>query len=280
MIRARNRQYYGADLTNIIVKADQSGNVIYLKDVATVRDRWNENPDRLFYNDEVAISIQVSNTNSEDMLASADMIKIYIEQFNAEHDNVQLNISSDRSVTLNQRTELLTENAIIGIILVLIFLSLFLNVRLAFWVAAGLPISFLGMFIFAANLGVTINVLSLFGMIIVIGILVDDGIVIGENIYHHYEKGKSPVKAAIDGTLEVIPPIISAILTTMLAFSIFFFLDGRIGNFFGEVATVVILTLAVSLVEALIILPAHIAHSKALIRERKKTNQRYFWSFQ
>ena len=279
LIRARNRKYYGDELTNIIVKADQSGNVIYLKDVANVRDRWNENPDRLFFNDEVAISIQISNTNSEDMIASADVINLYIEKFNAQHDNVQLNVASDRSVVLKQRTDLLTENAVVGILLVLLFLSLFLNVRLAFWVAAGLPIAFLGMFIFAANLGVTINVLSLFGMIIVIGILVDDGIVIGENIYHHYEKGKSPVQAAIDGTLEVIPPIISAILTTMLAFSIFFFLDGGIGDFFKEVSTVVILTLAVSLVEALIILPAHIAHSKALIRGRKKPTSGLFYVF-
>ncbi len=279
LIRARNRQYYGEDLHNLIVKADQSGNVIYLKDVATVKDRWNENPDRLFYNDEVAISIQVSNTNSEDMIASADAINIYIDKFNAQHDNVQLNVASDRSIVLKQRTDLLTENAVVGILLVLLFLSLFLNVRLAFWVAAGLPIAFLGMFIFAANLGVTINVLSLFGMIIVIGILVDDGIVIGENIYHHYEKGKSPVQAAIDGTLEVIPPIMSAILTTMLAFSIFFFLDGGIGDFFAEVSTVVILTLAVSLVEALIILPAHIAHSKALVRGRKKPTSGLFYIF-
>jgi len=279
LIRAKNRKYYGDDLTNIIVKADESGNVIYLKDVATVRDRWNENPDRLFFNDEVAISIQVSNTNSEDMIASADVINKYIEKFNGEHDNVQLNVASDRSVVLKERTDLLTENAVVGILLVLLFLSLFLNVRLAFWVAAGLPIAFLGMFIFAANLGVTINVLSLFGMIIVIGILVDDGIVIGENIYHHYEKGKSPVQAAIDGTLEVIPPIISAILTTMLAFSIFFFLDGGIGDFFKEVSTVVILTLAVSLVEALIILPAHIAHSKALVRGRKKPTSGLFYLF-
>jgi multidrug efflux pump subunit AcrB len=126
------------------------------------------------------------------------------------------------------------------------------------------------MFIFAAQLGVTINVLSLFGMIIVIGILVDDGIVIGENIYHHYEQGKSPIQAAIDGTLEVIPPVVSAILTTLIAFSTFFFLDGRIGEFFGEVAMVVILTLTVSLIEALIILPAHVAHSKALVRKNKK----------
>jgi len=271
LIRARNREYYGEDLHNLIVKADRSGNVIYLRDVATVRDRWNENPDRLFYNGDVAVNIQVNNTNSEDLIATADVINAYIKTFNQQHDNVQLNVASDRSVVLKQRTELLTENAIIGIILVLLFLSMFLNVRLAFWVAFGLPISFLGMFMFAANLGVTINVLSLFGMIIVIGILVDDGIVIGENIYHHYEKGKSPIRAAIDGTMEVIPPIISAILTTILAFSTFFFLEGGIGEFFAEVSTVVTLTLLVSLVEALIILPAHIAHSKALVRDRPKS---------
>lgn len=270
LIRARNREYYGEDLYNLIVKADPSGNIIYLKDVANVKDIWNENPDRIFYNDEIAINIQVSNTNNEDLLKSAGEINLYIEKFNAEHDNIELNVASDRSIPLNQRTELLTKNAVVGILLVLFFLALFLNVRLAFWVAAGLPIAFFGMFIFAANLGVTINVLSLFGMIIVIGILVDDGIVIGENIYHHYEKGKSPIRAAIDGTIEVIPPIISAILTTMLAFSTFFFLEGGIGDFFKEVSTVVILTLAVSLIEALIILPAHIAHSKALVRNRKK----------
>ncbi len=271
LIRARNREYYGEDLHNLIVKADRTGNVIYLRDVATVRDRWNENPDRLFYNGDVAVNIQVNNTNSEDLIVTADVINAYIKTFNQQHDNVQLNVASDRSVVLKQRTELLTENAVIGIILVLLFLSMFLNVRVAFWVAFGLPISFLGMFMFAANLGVTINVLSLFGMIIVIGILVDDGIVIGENIYHHYEKGKSPIRAAIDGTMEVIPPIISAILTTILAFSTFFFLEGGIGEFFAEVSTVVTLTLLVSLVEALIILPAHIAHSKALVRDRPKS---------
>ena len=122
-------------------------------------------------------------------------------------------------------------------------------------------------------MGVTINVLSLFGMIIVIGILVDDGIVIGENIYHHYEKGKSPIRAAIDGTIEVLPPVVSALLTTMIAFATFFFLDGRIGEFFGEVSTVVILTLLVSMIEALIILPAHVAHSRALQREDRKPNK-------
>ncbi len=270
LIRAKNRQYYGDELGYIIVKADKSGNIIYLKDVAEVKDIWNENPDRIFFDGKIAVNIQVNNTNNEDLIVTATDIKAYIKTFNEQHENVELNIASDRSITLVQRTKLLTENAIIGMLLVLLFLAIFLNIRLAFWVAAGLPIAFFGMFIFAAQLGVTINVLSLFGMIIVIGILVDDGIVIGENIYQHYEKGKSPIRAAIDGTMEVIPPIVSAILTTMLAFSTFYFLDGRMGDLFKEVSTVVILTLAVSLIEALIILPAHVAHSKALVRKEKK----------
>jgi multidrug efflux pump subunit AcrB len=118
--------------------------------------------------------------------------------------------------------------------------------------------------------GVTINVLSTFGMIIVIGILVDDGIVIAENIYQHYERGKSPYRAAVDGVLEVLPPVVSAIITTILAFSLFLFLDGRIGEFFSEVSVVVILTLLISLIEALIILPAHLANSKALIKKKSE----------
>jgi len=273
LIRASNRSYYGDELNSIIVRAEPNGNIIRLIDVADVKDTWSETPDRIFFNDKKAINITVSNTNNEDLIVSAEDVRQYIDKFNQQYDNVQLNISSDSSITLNQRTELLVKNAAMGVALVLLFLAIFLNARLAFWVAVGIPISFFGMFIFAAQMGVTINVLSLFGMIIVIGILVDDGIVIGENIYHHYEKGKSPIRAAIDGTIEVLPPVVSALLTTMIAFATFFFLDGRIGEFFGEVSTVVTLTLLVSMVEALIILPAHIAHSKALQREDRQPNK-------
>jgi multidrug efflux pump subunit AcrB len=269
LIRASNRSYYGVELQDLIVRTQLNGTIIRLIDIAEVKDTWSENPDRLFYNGNLAINVTVSNTNNEDLITTADKIKEYIYEYNQKQQNVQLNVSSDASISLNGRTRLLIENGIVGILLVLFFLALFLNLRLAIWVAFGLPIAFFGMFIFAAQLGVTINVLSLFGMIIVIGILVDDGIVIGENIYHHYyDLGKSKINAAIDGTMEVIPPIVSAILTTIIAFSTFFFVDGRIGGFFGEVAIIVILTLAVSLVEALIILPAHIAHSKALDRKR------------
>ena len=264
LIRANNKSYYGDELSNIIVKASADGKVVRLKDVAVVRDRFSETPNATYFNQQLAVNVTVTSTNNEDLVSSAEKVKKYIETYNAKYNNVQLNVVRDLSITLKQRTALLAENAVVGMLLVLLFLSLFLNTRLAFWVAFGLPISFLGMFIFAGQFDVTINVLSLFGMIIVIGILVDDGIVIAENIYQHYEKGKTPIQAAIDGTMEVIPPVVSAIITTLLAFSLFLFLDSRIGEFFSEVSVIVILTLVVSLVEALIILPAHLAHSKAL----------------
>ncbi len=272
LIRANNRSYYGDELSNVIIRADASGQTIRLKDVAIVRDRFSETPNASYFNGNLSVNTTITSTNTEDLISSAEKVRNYIEEFNQKHNNVKLNVVSDLSVTLTERTKLLTENAIMGMTLVLIFLSIFLNTRLAFWVAFGLPISFLGMFIFAGYFDVTINVLSLFGMIIVIGILVDDGIVIAENIYQHYEKGKTPIQAAIDGTMEVLPPIVSAIITTVLAFSIFLFLDGRIGEFFGEVSVIVILTLVVSLIEALIILPAHLAHSKALqpVNEKPK----------
>lgn len=264
LIRANGRNYIAGELDKLIVRSNTNGTTIRLRDIADVRDRFSETPSSSFFNGNLAVNIGISNTNDEDLITTADAVKEYIEEFNAKNDNIQLSITRDASITLNQRTQLLAENAAIGMFLVLMFLSLFLNTRLAFWVAAGLPISFLGMFIFAPLFGVTINVLSLFGMIIVIGILVDDGIVIAENIYDQFEKGKSKVAAAIDGTMEVLPSIVSAIITTLLAFGTFLFLDSRIGEFFSEVSVIVILTLTVSLVEALIILPAHLAHSKAL----------------
>ena len=278
LIRANNRSYYADELDHLVVKTSIEGNAIYLKDVASVRDIFQDTPNSSYFNGNQSVTITVRNTNIEDLISSAENVKTYIQEFNEKYSNVQLAVVSDSSITLTQRTQLLAENAFIGIMLVLCFLSLFLNTRLAFWVAFGLPVSFLGMFVFANQTGVTINVLSLFGMIIVIGILVDDGIVIAENIYHHFEKGKSRIQAAVDGTMEVIPPIISAILTTILAFSTFFFLDGRVGDFFSEVSIIVLLTLSVSLIEALIILPAHIAHSKALVREKNRKPRKTFIS--
>ncbi|MEM6804856.1 MAG: efflux RND transporter permease subunit, partial [Bacteroidota bacterium] len=169
---------------------------------------------------------------------------------------------------------LLSENGIVGFILVLILLAMFLQIRLAFWVALAIPVSFLGMFTIAPLLGVSINIMSLFGMILVIGILVDDGIVISENIYRHFEMGKSRFQAAIDGTMEVLPAVTGAILTTIVAFMVFFYIDGTVGDFFSEISVVVILTLAFSLIEGALVLPAHVAHSKALTPKSEKEEEK------
>lgn len=269
LIRANNRGYFAEEIDNIVVRANASGTLVKLNDVATVRDRFAETPNASFFNGNLSVNINVSNTNNEDLISTSESVNTYIEEYNLKNSNVRLDVVRDSAISLKQRTQILLENGGMGILLVLIFLSFFLNIRVAFWVAFGLPVAFMGMFMLAPLFGITINILSLFGMIIVIGILVDDAIVISENIYQHYEKGKGPIRAAVDGTVEVVPPIISAILTTVLAFLTFQFLDSRIGKFYAEVSVVVILTLIISLVEAFIILPAHIAHSKALTRRNE-----------
>ena len=272
LIRASNKNYYSNELQNIIVRSTPDGKKIRLNDIAKIRDKFSETPLSSSVNNDSAIILSVTSTNNEDMMDSAKRINQYIDEFNSINTDLKLTSLKDYSIALRQRTNLLLENGGLGILLVLIFLSLFLNIRLAFWVAFGLPISFLGMLIFAGEFDITINLMSLFGMIVVIGILVDDGIVIAENIFRHYEEGKTPEQAAVDGTMEVLPAIVSAIITTLIAFSTLLLLAGDVGNFFGEVAMIVILTLIVSLVEALIILPSHLAHSKALHKKDEIKN--------
>jgi multidrug efflux pump subunit AcrB len=267
LIRARAKEYYAGPLRDIVVATAADGRQVRLSEVAEVHDQWADQPEASYINGKPAIRISVNNTIDESLLFIADHVREYLEEFNRTHSDVQANILNDGSVLLRQRIALLSNNGAIGFCLVLLFLALFLQLRLAFWVALAIPISFAGMFMVGAMVGLQINVISLFGMIIVIGILVDDGIVIAENIYAHWERGKNPTQAAIDGTMEVLPAVLSAILTTMVAFGLFYFLAGVTGDFFTDISTVVILTLGFSLIEGALILPGHIAHSKALKRE-------------
>ncbi len=270
LIRSRNKEYYAAQLENLVIKTTSDGAIVRLKDVAKVADKWADDPNRIYINGNPGIEVLVSSTDKEDLLKNAEYVRNYFKKFAELNPKLSATLIKDQSETLQERKELLIENGVLGMLLLLLLLSLFLNIRIAFWVAVGLPISFLGMFIIALYAGVTINVISLFGMIVVIGILVDDGIVISENVYSHFERGKNPIQAAVDGTMEVLPSVISAVLTTMVAFSFFFMVDGRAGDFFSELAFVVIATLFISLIEALIILPSHLAHSKALKKGQQK----------
>ncbi len=269
IIRSDHKSYTANEMLDVVIKVLPDGKKLQLRDVAAVRDDWAENTDAGYFNGKKAVFITVNTLNEEDILSAADKIEKYVKSFNASNRAVEMVLVKDGTVNLKERIGLLQKNGIIGALIVFVLLALFLRIRLAFWVALGIPISFLGMFIFISFTGITINVLSLFGMILVIGILVDDGIVVGENIFQHYENGESRLKAVVNGTIEVLPAVISAILTTCIAFSFFFFIDGRLGEFFSDVSAVVIAALAFSLIEVLLFLPAHLAHTKDLTEDAK-----------
>ncbi len=272
LIRASSKGYYADELKNIVIRASAEGAIIRLKDVAELRDRWEDRPDRVYFNGKPAVSIDVNTTNEEDLFFVSDYVLKYIKKYNVTHNETQISVLRDGSKIIQERINILTNNGIWGIILVMIFLTLFLNARLSIWVSLGIPIAFAGMFALGPLFGITINVMSLMAMILVVGMLVDDGIVVAENIYQHYENGKKPFLAAVDGTLEVLPSVLSAVLTTVVIFSTFFFLEGGMGDRTRDLAYVVIAALIFSLVEATFILPAHVGHSKALKIEPEKKN--------
>ena len=264
LIRARAKEYDEEGIGNIIVRTNEDGSIIRLSDVASIKAQFADTPNKTLFNGKPAVTLGISKFPEDDIIDIRDYVLAYTESFNEANSSVTIVLDRDRSEYLLARLNILLSNGGLGLILVLVFLGLFLNLRLSFWVAFGLPFSFLGMLIIATLMGVTINIISLFGMILVVGILVDDGIVVAENIYSHFEKGKRPLKASLDGTMEVLPAVFTGVSTTMLAFCAFFFLDGRFGQFIVEMAIVVILCLALSLVECAFILPPHIAHSGAL----------------
>ncbi len=264
LIRSDNKGYVAADLERLVVRTNDSGTVVRLGDVAVVRDRWSDDPDRSYYNGKPAVTIDIAKTSDQDMVTIARSVAAYMHEFSESHDDVSVSLLRDGSGIVQERASILTSNGIIGIILVVLFLSFSLNPRLAFWVALSIPLCFAGMFLLGITYGLTINVVSLLAMILVVGILVDDGIVIAESIYQHYERGEKPLDAAVRGTMEVLPSVVAAVLTTIVFFMIFLFLDGAFGQRFKDIAFVVIATLLISLVEGIFILPAHIAHSKAL----------------
>lgn len=264
LIRSRAKKYDAKGLGEIIVRTNNDGSILRLKDIAEIRPQFSEVPNKRFFNGKPAVTVEVIKFPEENILTITDYVKAYAEEFNDANSSVEAVILDDRAEYLNARLDILTNNGLTGLILVMVFLGLFLNLRLSFWVAFGIPFSFLGMLFIADYLGVTINIMSLFGMILVIGILVDDGIVVGENIYAHFEKGKSPLRSAVDGTMEVMGSVFTGVSTTILAFSLFFFFEGRFGAIVKEMAVVVILCLVFSLIECYFVLPAHLAHSGAL----------------
>jgi len=283
LIRLRSRSADPNKIGDIVLTGQADGSYIRIRDVADVKMKFADTPDRRWTNGKPSVSISVEKLPEEDLDEITDFVKDYVRDYNARNQGVELIITRAYLEIIQSRLDLLTKNGLMGLILVVISLSLFLSIRLSLWVSLGIPFSFLGMFIFANLMGVTINLQSLFGMILVIGILVDDGIVIAENIYVQFEEGKPPMKAAVDGTLEVAPAVLTSVTTTIIAFSPLLFLAGTPMEMMLEVAIVVIASLAFSLIEAFLVLPAHVGNERVLSRKSLETKtrgiKRYFEGF-
>ena len=272
IVRAKGKLYTGKEFEQIPVITHKDGTVVQLKHVAKVIDGFEDVDIKARFNGKPAALIQVNRTSSQDAIAISNAVKQYIKQNkDKQPKGVSIAYWYDLSEMVQDRIDLLLKNGIQGIILVFIVLALFLNLKLAFWVAAGIPISFMGAFIILDYLGASLNMLSLFGFIMTLGILVDDAIIVGENIFRHYSLGKSSKDAVIDGLKEVGGPVVMAVTTTIVAFMPLMHIAGVMGKFITILPQTVIAILAISLIEALIILPAHLYHALLDSSNTKKT---------
>ncbi|MBW2370800.1 MAG: efflux RND transporter permease subunit, partial [Deltaproteobacteria bacterium] len=264
LLRTKEKRYRADEFKKITVIADSDGTRVRLGDIATVTDTFEELDLKARFNGRPAASVDVFRVGDQTPTEISEIVKAYVTEKSAMlPDSIQLDTWNDRSELLESRLNLLTKNAFLGLILVIIVLGLFLEVRLAFWVMLGIPISFFGAFIFLPTLAVSVNMISLLGFILALGIVVDDAIIVGENVFSHRQKGKPFAQAAVDGATEVRIPVTFSILTTVAAFMPLCFIEGHMGNFIKNLPLVVIPLLLVSLIECLFVLPAHLSNGKA-----------------
>lgn len=292
-VRTLGEQQNAGELEDIVVRSQQDGTRILLRDVADLSDGFVDSDLESNFNGKPSVNCVVFKADNEDAVQISAVVKTYVAARSGQpytgssagwsqllaafgrpnlhaiyHKSTAIpfpekytfRLHTDIARFVEGRLDLMTRNGGWGLILVLISLNLFLNWRVALWAAVGLVVSFMGTFAVMWLVGATVNLLSMFGLIIVLGIIVDDAIVIGENIYRHVEEGMPPMQAAIQGAEEVMWPVIVAVSTTIGAFAPLFFIQGQIGDFMAQLPLVVIAALSISLVEALVILPAHLSH--------------------
>ena len=261
LLRTQERRDYGREFMDIPVSTSSSGTIITVGDVATVKDGFEEVDKEATFRGMPAIRVNVYRVGEETPQSVSETVREYIEELQEElPEDVGLTIWRDSSLIYQDRIGLLMKNAILGLILVLCLLSFFLEPHLAFWVTLGIPISILGCFLFIPFTGASINMISLFAFIITLGIIVDDAVVMGENIYEKRQQGLSIMRAAIEGAREVATPITFAVLTNIIAFMPLFFVPGISGKFFRQIPAVVVGVFIISLIESIFILPAHLSH--------------------
>ena len=261
-VRTLGQNYWQADFEDIIVLTRADGTALRLGEIANVRDAFADSDLQARFNGQPAARIDVFRTAGEDVLEIAQAIRGYIdsEVTPALPAGVAVQIWRDDAIDVRGRVDLLVENALLGLLLVFLALALFLQIRLALWVALGLAVSFAGTFLVMQVLGVSISMFSLMAMVLALGIVVDDAIVVGENVYSERERGSAGLTAAVRGTQRIAGPVIFSVLTTVTAFSVLLTVPGPIGAIGLSIPIVVIAVLMLSLVESLLVLPNHLAH--------------------
>jgi len=250
------------EVGNVIVRTTFDGPMVKVSDLAEIRDHFEDERVQSRMNGKNAISYVVFKNTNADIMRIVEAIKALVEKEKLLlPDNVEVFFANDSSKYVRNRLDIVSTNGLIGLGLLLLTLTIFLNVRMAFWVAMGIPVALLGVVFLLPSFGVFLDSITLTAMVLVIGIIVDDAIIIAESIYQHYEDGSSAIDAAVDGIYDVIKPVFTTILTTLIVFAPMFFLPGMMGKFIFVIPLVIFLALTVSLIESSLALPAHLAES-------------------
>ncbi len=263
LVRVSDRKKQGHEFGDLVLRSTTDGSQIRLGDIAVIHDAFRESDAASYFNGKRAVRVTALRVGDETPRGVANLVKGYREQLEKRlPPGIEIDLWQDDSEMLTSRIDLLVKNALYGGTLVFILLTLFLNLRLAFWVALGIPFSFLGAFLLMPAADMSINMISLFAFIVTLGMVVDDAIVIGENIFNKMQQGIPKMQAAIQGAREMAMPITFSVVTTMVAFSPMFFVPGVMGKVFALMPFIVIAVLAFSLIESFFVLPAHLAHTK------------------
>jgi len=261
LLRTIGQAYLGSEYEELVLWTRADGSRLRLGDVATVVDGFEETDQYARFDVAPTMMVSVFRTGEQSALELAALSHEYVEQAQARMpEGITLTIWQDSAKMLSNRLSLMLNNGLLGFLLVFVVLALFLELRLAVWVSLGIPISFFGAIALMPGLDVSVNVLSMFGFVLVLGIVVDDAIIVGENIYRHQEEHGDGMRASIEGGYEIAKPVVFAVLTTVAAFAPLLFVPGMMGKIFRVIPLVVIPCLLFSLVECLQILPAHLAH--------------------
>ncbi|MFC1835921.1 efflux RND transporter permease subunit [Thermodesulfobacteriota bacterium] len=263
LLRTKGQLYTAPEFEEMVILARTDGTAVKLGELARITETFEDVDVQPRMNGKRAIAVSVSKTSEEDALEIAAQVKKYVAHMNNTlPPDVRLAFWSDDSIPIKSRLELLAKNGLQGLLLVFVILSLFLRLRLAFWVVLGIPISVVGSFVYLGLTDFTLNMLTMFSFIVVLGVVVDDAIVIGENVYTKLTEGQGSIEAAVNGASELAYPVINSVATTMVAFAPMFFVAGAMGKLMKVFPVAIIVVLVVSLFEAFMILPAHLAHMR------------------